>query len=248
MTDVAAETRGFPFQIRGSLQTVLALRLLRPDDPDLFRLLVDKIAHSPDFFRQAPIVLDVAPIALTPPIDLAAFAEQLRQHKLVPVGIQNGGPEWNEAAVKAGLAVLGAGGTAPARTPQAAAAAPAPPTPAAPSAPAGVRGAGMVVTEPVRSGQQIFCGDGDLVVLAQVGHGAEVAAIGHVHVYGALRGRAFAGVEGDDRAMIFCDQMHAELLSIGGVYLVNEEIDRDAVGRRARVNCANERLFVTTLP
>ena len=134
MTDVAAETRGFPFQIRGSLQTVLALRLLRPDDPDLFRLLVDKIAHSPDFFRQAPIVLDVAPIALTPPIDLAAFAEQLRQHKLVPVGIQNGGPEWNEAAVKAGLAVLGAGGTAPARTPQAAAAAPAPPTPAAPSA------------------------------------------------------------------------------------------------------------------
>lgn len=243
---MAAEVRGFPFQIRGSLQTVLALRLLRPDDPDLFRLLVDKIAHSPDFFRQAPIVLDVAPIALTPPIDLAAFADQLRQHKLVPVGVQNGGPEWNEAAAKAGLAVLGAGGTAPARAAQAAAATPAAAAPA-PSTPA-PRGAGMVIVEPVRSGQQIYCGDGDLVVLASVGNGAEVAASGHVHVYGALRGRAFAGIEGDSRAMIFCDQLHAELLSIGGVYLVNEEIDRDAVGRRARVSCANERLFVTTLP
>ncbi|HMR32663.1 MAG TPA: septum site-determining protein MinC [Geminicoccaceae bacterium] len=246
MKDVAAEVRGFPFQIRGSLQTVLSLRLLRPDDPDLFRLLVDKIAHSPDFFRQAPIVLDVAPIAQTPPIDLAAFVDQLRQQKLVPVGIQNGSPEWNEAAAKAGLAVLGAGGTAPAsgRPQQPAAATAAPP----PQPQHVARGSGMVVTEPVRSGQQIYCGDGDLVVLASVGSGAEVAASGHVHVYGALRGRAFAGVEGDSRSMIFCDQLHAELLSIGGVYLVSEEIDRDAVGRRARVSCANERLFVTPLP
>jgi septum site-determining protein MinC len=246
VTDVAAETRGFPFQIRGSLQTLLALRLLRPDDPDLFRLLVDKIAHSPDFFRQAPIVLDVAPIAQTPPIDLAAFAEQLREQKLVPVGIQNGSPEWNEAAAKAGLAVLGAGGSAPTggRSPQSATT----PTPTAAAITPSRRGAGLVITEPVRSGQQIFCNDGDLVVLAAVGNGAEVAATGHVHVYGTLRGRAFAGVDGDDRAMIFCEQLHAELLSIGGVYLVNEELDRDAVGRRARVSCANERLFVTTVP
>jgi len=242
---VAAEARGFPFQIRGSLQTVLALRLLRPDDPDLFRLLLDKIAHSPDFFRNAPIVLDVAPIADAAPIDLGAFSDELRRHKLVPVGIQNGSPEWNEAAVKAGLAVLGAGGapSSARRQPPAEAA-----STAASATPAAPRGAGLVITEPVRSGQQIFCDDGDLVVLAPVGNGAEVAATGHVHVYGALRGRAFAGVNGDTRAMIFCEQLHAELLSIGGVYLVNEEIDRDAVGRRARVSCANERLFVTTVP
>lgn len=241
---MAVEARAFPFQIRGSLQTVLALRLLRPDDPDLFRLLLDKIAHSPDFFRNAPIVLDVALIAHATPIDLAAFSEQLRQHKLVPVGIQNGTAEWNEAAVKAGLAVLGAGGAPPSTR----RAAPAESAQAPSPAPAASRGAGLVITEPVRSGQQIFCDDGDLVVLAPVGNGAEVAAAGHVHVYGALRGRAFAGVNGDSRAMIFCEQLYAELLSIGGVYIVNEEIDRDAVGHRARVSCANERLFVTTVP
>lgn len=247
MTDVVsakvpAGARGAPFQVRGSLQTLLSLRLSRPDDPDFFTLLLDKIAHSPDFFRQAPIVLDVAPIAERPPIDLAAFAAELRRHRLVPVGIQNGSEAWNAAAREAGLALLGAGGAAPQRP--AASATPA----SAPAAPAPARrGSAMIVTEPVRSGQQVYCPDGDLVVLAQVGNGAEVAAAGHVHVYGPLRGRAFAGVEGDDRAMIFCDALFAELLSIAGVYLVNEELDKDALGRRARVSCAGERLYVTTV-
>jgi septum site-determining protein MinC len=113
--------------------------------------------------------------------------------------------------------------------------------------PAARRGSGLVITEPVRSGQQVFYGEGDITVLSTVSSGAEIAATGHVHVYGPLRGRAFAGVEGDDRAMIFCDQLHAELLSIAGVYLVNEELDRDAVGRRVRVSSAGERLFVTSV-
>ena len=50
---IPGEVRQLPFQVRGSLQTVLTLRLLAPDDPDFFRLLLDKIAHSPDFFRNA---------------------------------------------------------------------------------------------------------------------------------------------------------------------------------------------------
>ena len=59
---VAASTtapRGLPFQVRGSLQTVLSLRLLAPEDPEFFTLLLDKIAHSPDFFRDAPLVVRV---------------------------------------------------------------------------------------------------------------------------------------------------------------------------------------------
>jgi septum site-determining protein MinC len=249
MSDVAsanapAGARGLPFQIRGSLQTLLSLRLLRPEEPEFFTLLVDKIAHSPDFFRQAPFVLDVGPIADQAPIDLEAFTAKLRDHRLIAVGLQNGSDAWQEAASAAGLAVMAPGGaaaTAPAR-PSAQPAPVASPPPAAPR-----RGSGLVITEPVRSGQQIFYGEGDITVLAPVGSGAEVAATGHVHIYAPLRGRAFAGVDGDDRAMIFCDQMHAELLSIAGVYLVNEELDRDAVGRRVRVNCAGERLFITSV-
>ncbi|MGD9511528.1 MAG: septum site-determining protein MinC [Geminicoccaceae bacterium] len=234
------ENRQAPFQVRGSLQTVLSLRLLEPDDPNFIPLLVDKIAHSPDFFRNAPIVLDVGAIVARAPLDLALLVEHLRQHRLTPVGIQNGNDDWNELALAAGLAVFGAG--SPQRAP-ASEAAPTRPSPVAtPPRPQPTK----VVSEPVRGGQQIVT-QGDLVVLAPVSAGAELAASGHIHVYGTLRGRAFAGIGGDESAMIFCDQLEAELLSIAGVHLVAEEIDQKHQRRRARVELLNEQLVIHTL-
>jgi septum site-determining protein MinC len=232
----------YPFQVRGSLQTMLSLRLIAPGDPDFFPLLLDKIAHSPEFFRDVPVVLDVAPIADTAPIDLADFVGRLRSHRLIPVGIQNGTPAWNEAGAQVGLARFGTGGLATERQVQR------PPPTAGRQAPAARRGAGQVIHEPVRGGQQVHAPDGDLVVLGSVGHGAEVAAAGHIHIYGPLRGRAFAGTDGDERAMIFCDQLDAELISIAGVYLVNEAIDTRLINRRVRVVCDGERLVLSPVP
>ena len=247
-TKAPGEARQVPFQVRGSLQTVLTLRLLVPDDPNFLPLLLDKIAHSPDFFRNAPLVLDVGPLAAREPLDVAALAERLREHRLMPVGVQNGSPAWNEAAMRAGLAVFGAGGSAraPAEGHAGAggAAAGSPSSRAVP--PARARPA-TVLREPVRGGQQITA-DGDLVVLSAVSAGAELAAAGHIHVYGILRGRAFAGIEGDEEALIFCDQLEAELLSIAGVHLVSEEIDPRHLRRRARVALEHERLVIHTLP
>lgn len=237
------EGRQAPFQVRGSLQTVLSLRILSPHDPNFIPLLVDKIAHSPDFFRSAPLVLDVGAIASQPPLDLALLAEHLRQHRLVPVGIQNGTSEWDEAATAAGLATFGAG------SPTRQAAEPPPGSPAMPAAGPTTAPRGRparVIAEPVRGGQQIVA-DGDLVVTAPVSAGAELAASGHIHVYGTLRGRAFAGIEGDETALIFCDQLEAELLSIAGVHLVSEGIDQKHQRRRARVALEGERLVIHVL-
>jgi septum site-determining protein MinC len=248
-----SDVRQLPFQVRGSLQTVLTLRLIAPDDPDFFRLLLDKIAHSPDFFRNAPLVLDVGRLVDREPSDLAAFAGQLRQHRLMPVGIQNSTPAWNEAALAAGLAVFGAGSDAAAPPAANAERTTAPAAPAVRAAPAAAlvpparRGPALVVREPVRGGQQITA-EGDLVVLAAVSPGAELAAAGHIHVYGTLRGRAFAGIGGDEGALIFCDQLEAELLSVAGVHLVNEEIPAAKLRKRACVALEHERLVVHTLP
>jgi len=239
----APDPRSAPFQIRGSVQTILSLRLIAPGDPELFPLLRDRIAHNPEFFRDAPVVLDLAPVADAAPIDLEAFAAELRRLRLVPVGVQNAGPAWQAAARAAGLALLGPGGQ-PGGTGSTARAEPPRGRPTAPPP----RGAGLVITEPVRGGQQVSCPDGDLTVLAPVGHGAELVAAGHIHVYGPLRGRAFAGANGDDRAMIFCDQLEAELLSIAGVYLVSEDIDPRLRGKRVRVRCEGERLSIGPVP
>ena len=82
-----------------------------------------------------------------------------------------------------------------------------------------------LVNLPVRSGQQVVSKGGDLVITAAVSHGAELLADGNIHVYGALRGRALAGIDGNKQARIFCQSLDAELLSIAGYYRLRDAIE-----------------------
>ncbi|WP_417912240.1 septum site-determining protein MinC, partial [Candidatus Electronema sp. TJ] len=108
-------------------------------------------------------------------------------------------------------------------------------------------GCGKIVTEPVRSGQSVTVGQGDLTVLASVGSGAEVAASGSIHVYGALRGRAFAGCGGDQNARIFCHKLEAELVAITGIHLVSEDFPAHLRSKAAQVRLHGGRLHITAL-
>lgn len=88
----------------------------------------------------------------------------------------------------------------------------------------------LLITKPIRSGTQVYAKGGDLVIVAAVHHGAECLADGHIHVYGALRGRALAGIGGDVNARIFCHSLEAELVSIAGYYKVEEGAGRNVKG------------------
>ncbi|RRD89679.1 septum site-determining protein MinC [Conchiformibius steedae] len=81
----------------------------------------------------------------------------------------------------------------------------------------------IVVSAPVRTGQQIYAEQADLIVLGSVSPGAEVIADGNIHIYAPLRGRALAGASGDTNARIFVQSMQAELVSIAGIYRVFEQ-------------------------
>ena len=80
-----------------------------------------------------------------------------------------------------------------------------------------------IIQQPVRSGTQIYAQASDLIVMAPVNAGAEIVADGNIHVYSTLRGRALAGVRGDENARIFCHALEAELLAIAGNFRVFEE-------------------------
>jgi septum site-determining protein MinC len=228
------------FQIRGHLQTLIALRLIQPRDERFFLSLQQALARSPKFFRHAPVVIDAGAVAGQPPLNLAEFARRLRQQHLVPVGLQNGDEAWSHMAVNAGLALLPTG--RPAKlAPDEAEAGPA-------DVPAPRRNATVLVTEPVRAGQQIYAEDGDLIALAPVSPGAEVAADGHVHVYSRLRGRAHAGVKGDPDARIFCHRLEAQLVSVAGVWLVNEDIDARFLGKRVQIYALGGAIVMEPLP
>lgn len=253
--DSTARREECPFQIRGTSFTVLTLRLLDPFDVRLFSELRRAIAQAPDFYRDAPIVLDLAALGEGEPFGLKDFTARLREHGLVPVGVLSSHPYWDAKARAIGLGVLPAGRS------QAE-----PPQPARlkknhiPSIAALRHGgnaaerhggnaavATKVVTEPVRSGQQIIAPHGDLVVLANVAAGAEVMAEGHIHVYGPLRGRALAGMAGNLTARIFCQALYADLVSIGGVYLPGAQIESRYLGQAVSLHLAGEHLVIDLL-
>jgi septum site-determining protein MinC len=99
-----------------------------------------------------------------------------------------------------------------------------------------------VITQPVRSGQQVFAPEGDLVILSSVNAGSEVLAAGNIHIYGALRGRALAGIHGDTTARIFSLQCNPELIAVAGEYVVNELLDERLLNKSVVVSLVHSGL------
>jgi septum site-determining protein MinC len=105
----------------------------------------------------------------------------------------------------------------------------------------------LLLDSPVRSGQSIVFMEGDVTVLGSVGSGAEIVAGGSIHIYGTLRGRAMAGVNGNSNARIYCQRIEAELLAIDGYYQTAEEIDVSLRNRPAQAWLQGDTMKITPL-
>jgi septum site-determining protein MinC len=84
-------------------------------------------------------------------------------------------------------------------------------------------------------------------VLAQVSPGAEIMADGNIHVYGPLKGRALAGVQGNLEARIYCSDLQAQLIAIGGNYRTNESEDDSLKGKLVQIYLQDDALVVESL-
>ncbi len=102
----------------------------------------------------------------------------------------------------------------------------------------------LLVEEPVRSGQSLVFPQGDVTVIGSVASGSEVVAGGSIHVYGALRGRAFAGTSGNAGARIFCNRFDAELLVIDGLYKTADDFDPALRGAQVQARLERDVLSV----
>lgn len=237
-------------RIQGGMFTVMVVRIDDPYDPDLDRELSEQVARSPNFFADAPVVLDLSEsMSCTSVADYVALKTVLRRHRLIPVGVQSASAIQLRAAAAVDLAPFAAASGGSRRNAERAAAATAAAVAARPAAPAAANGHGAprtkLVTQPVRSGTQIYARGADLVVVAPVSAGAEVIADGHVHVYGTLRGRAIAGAAGDTEARIFVQRLEAELICIAGRYLVSEAIAPAHLNKAVQVSLVDDHLEIT---
>ena len=232
-------------ELKSGSITLPILKILNPDLADISLQLEDKIGKAPDFFKNAPVIIDLGDLDETTrdALDFGALLECIQEHALSPVGMRGGSAEQQKRARLEKVAVL-----AEVRTEQAAAGQGVKNNPRRPLPPPRPQTAlTKIVDQPVRSGQRIYAAGGDLIVLAQVSPGAEIMADGNIHVYGALMGRALAGVQGNLEARIFCSDLKAQLIAIGGHYRTSEEEDSALKGRLVQVALEGDGLMVTPL-
>ena len=223
--------------VQGALFTVMVVRAGILRDAAFELELAEQVQRSPRFFLNAPVVLDLRGVdEYTRKAEFLDARDILSRHTLSLIGIQNAQPAQLDAAATAGLASFAPNATQPSRVRPAALGS------NAASAPAAVAAKSRLVTQPVRSGTQIYARGGDLVVTAPVSPGAEIMADGNIHVYGLLRGRALAGANGDVEARIFCSRLDAELVSIAGHYLVNDQLPSEQRGLPVQIALVDDRL------
>jgi septum site-determining protein MinC len=243
MSADAAEPGATPcFQLKGSMFTVTVMNILRTDLDQLTQQLRQQVIKAPDLFQGMPVVIDLHRLRDSgETLDLASLALLLSDQGLVPVGVRHCADAERDAARSFGLALLP--DTDPARGARARSdSAPVEMSSASGPAAGETRSPTRVVTQPVRSGQQIYAPGGDLIILSSVSPGAEVLADGHIHIYGNLHGRALAGVQGDETARIFCRRLYAELISVAGIYRVYEDIADAVRGHPAQVYLHDKQL------
>ena len=222
-------------ELKGSLLTLMVLNLFNSDNEVIAKALAEKISKAPDFFQQVPIVIDLQTLEDNPIIlDLSELVKLLRTYGLTPVAVRGGSIEQNEIALNMNLGILN---NIKSQTS----------TKVEVEVAVAVTPETKIIRNPIRSGQQVIADKGDLIILSTVSHGAEILADRHIHVYGALRGRALAGINGDKKAQIFCQQLYADLLSIAGQYQVNEDFPNDLIGKSAQVYLEQDNLIIKEL-
>ncbi|MCG9714266.1 septum site-determining protein MinC [Shewanella insulae] len=194
-------------ELKGSSFTLSVLHINDADLDGVARELDDKLAIAPQFFLGAPLVVNLSAIS-DPDYNVAGLKDLLISRQLVIVGITGAPSAIANQAKALGLALIKSGKQSQTQ----------------PQLPKTTK----IVKQNIRSGQQIYAKNGDLIIIGAVGNGAEVIADGSIHIYGSLRGKAMAGASGDKNAVIIAQNIDAELVSVAGQYWLTENLQAHA--------------------
>jgi septum site-determining protein MinC len=238
---------------------IACVRVKRADAAALCEELERRVRAAPQLFSRAAVVLDMSHL-LSLPDDgtVDALLEAVRSAGMLPVGLAYGTSATEALAQRMGLPLI-AKFRAAYEPADGGSIAPPVPSPVPTPAPAPVREPVLAAPAPgsilgaqhhegaVRSGQQVYARDRDLVVMGAIANGAEVIADGSIHIYGSLKGRAMAGAQGDAKARIFVSDFRAELVAIAGHYRVFEQIPKDLEGQSVQCWLDGEKLLIAPL-
>ena len=216
---VAVQTR-ISFRLLG--RSYLAF-VIAPERPlvDWLVELDRRVESSMSFFANRPLVLDLTNSAPTKAeaLEIIAFIEERNLRLIAVEGVDADWVPPRLAPLPGAVQSVGMFAPKEEEKPSR------PEPPWEPETTIGSPCAALLINEPVRSGQTIIYPHGDVIVVGSVASGAEIIAGGSIHVYGSLRGRAFAGTNGNTNARIFCSKFDAEILVIDGLYKTADDFD-----------------------
>lgn len=247
-----------PFDFKGEMTLLNVLQLRETDLQDIEKALSERSAGVGGLLKNTPLIVDVKSLlgnlsVSDTALDFTGLRDLLIEYGFMPVGIRHVDEAQREAAQTAGWVLLPAGRAAPPLEAKGDASGDVSDVPAATdvvqmSEQSSEQSAAActlkLIDRPVRSGQQVYNPHGDIVVLRHTSAASELLANGSVHVYGALRGRVLAGVQGDTTARIFCQQLEAELVSIAGCYRLLEEEDMPLKGQAVMISLQADKLII----
>ena len=221
------------FDMKSARLDALALQLHTDSLSELDKALRQRLDQYKEL--NMPIVLDVQDFNDPAELNVGGIASVIRSCDLALAGLRHSDSIWEATAKKHGLPFSHPGNMV-SEAPVAKAVEPAAEPPSttvaetvAPETPTATPQATVInqptifISSPVRSGQQVYAENGDLIVTGMVSKGAELIADGNIHIYGPMRGRALAGANGNLNARIFIHSMQAELVSVAGIYRTFEQ-------------------------
>ncbi len=245
---MATEQQQTPFTLKGSLFTITVMQLSTTNIDAILAHFNKLVEQTPRFFQHAPMVLDMQRLREPSKLNLVMLIEALRTLGPIPIGVRGATDKaLQEQARMINLAIFPASKTdandkniATAETKERTAT-------GQNNKIKAKNNSTKLITQPVRSGQQLYAKGGDLIVTSSVSNGAELLADGNIHIYGKLRGRALAGVNGNLQARIFCKQLDPELISIAGHYQINENLNIKSYNGPVQIYLQGERLQIESL-
>ncbi|VAX76922.1 Septum site-determining protein MinC [Serratia symbiotica] len=218
-----------PIELKGSSFILPVVHLYTSEPKILREALLGKVKQAPNLLNKAPIVINVAALDIN--TNWTELQQTIETAGFRVIGVSGCTIErQKKAIIQAGIPLLKEGKEQKINEPVR--------IPAAP--PANTR----IINTPVRSGQQIYARNSDLIVSGSISAGAELIADGNIHIYGMMRGRALAGASGDTQCQIFCIHLEAELVSIAGQYWLNDQIPLSYLGQAVQLSLLDNALTI----
>lgn len=234
------------FEIKSARTDALAVYLHNADAAALDAALAKCAAQYREL--NLPLILDMQDFRPSE-ADLPAVLAVFRRHRLPVAALRHSDEAWAATAADNGLPFTPPGKERPVPLETADAGAVAEITGEIASETAKQSGHPTVlVADPVRTGQQVYAENADLIVTGTVSEGAELIADGNIHIYASMRGRALAGAKGRRDARIFIHSMQAELVSIAGIYRnFEQQLPEHLYRKPVQIHLQDDRLVIAAI-